>query len=89
MISLENTHTCNIIQTEQVTLRNIYAHNNNERRGRDFEKQHGGVCGRVWRETKEGEVIIIHLKNKIINNKSINVEPLVFESRFRASTQRK
>lgn len=59
---------CDIIQTEQVMFRiHIYiciysfACNNNEKRGNKFEREKGGLCGKVWREEREGgkDVIVM------------------------------
>lgn len=69
MVNLENMHTGDIIQTESIIFRNLYAYTYaymyvttvNEKRRCEFEKEQGGPCGRLWREDKEeiNDVIIL------------------------------
>lgn len=54
MASPENIHTNNIIQTEQVSLRNLYIYNIhittiNLKSGHEFEIKKGKLYERVWR----------------------------------------
>lgn len=59
--NLENMHTGDIIQTEPILFRNLYAYTYaymyvttvNEKRRCAFEKKQGGPCGRLWREDRE------------------------------------
>lgn len=45
-------------------LSKLYLGNNNEK-GHEFEREQGGVYGRIWREGREGEnAVIIVSKNK-------------------------
>lgn len=59
-------HTNNIIRTQQVYIRNIYANTNpymfaiiiNEKAGHDFEGKQGGVYARVWSDERERRNVI-------------------------------
>lgn len=65
MFSSENIHTRNIIHTEHVVLRNTYVHTYmhkiiiNEKRGHEFEREHGGISGWVLEgEKRRGQCIL-------------------------------
>lgn len=64
MFSLENIHTSNNIQTEQVILRNTYEYPYmhamaiSKRRGHELESEWGGEYGRVLREEREGSNVV-------------------------------
>lgn len=62
MASHENMHTGNFIQTEQVVF-SIYTytciHTMTMKKGNEFEREQGGVYGRICREGREGENAVI------------------------------
>ena len=74
-------HTNNIIRTQQVYIRNIYANTNpymfaiiiNEKAGHDFEGKQGGVYARVWSDEREGgsDIILFQVKFSIDFSKII------------------
>ena len=65
MVSPENIHTRNIIQTEQFIFRNMYVYTymriiaTNEKRDHKLERENAGVYKWVWREKREGRNYIL------------------------------
>ena len=66
MVNLENIHTSNIIQTENIIVMSIDAHTYSNmhvikinERGHESEQEQGRLYGRVWREEMEGRHYVI------------------------------
>lgn len=68
MMSPENIHTST--QTAQVVFTYLgiyrytymYVATSNDRRGHEFEREQGGLYGRLWRKEKEGGNHIIYFQ---------------------------
>lgn len=50
MVSTENIHSRNIIQTEWVIFRNGYTYNKHYYKRLGFEREQGGSYATVWRK---------------------------------------
>lgn len=67
MISPESIHAGNIIRTQQGIISNIYSityiHSTEmiEKRDHEFERQHGGIYGRIWGKEEGGRNVLIKL----------------------------
>ena len=65
MVSPENIHTSNIIQTEHIIFRNIFVYTYSymhittisEKRGHEFEREQGRVYGKIGEDKGKGEII--------------------------------
>lgn len=65
------------MHTEQVVLRNTYVHTYmhiliiNEKRGHEFQREHGGISGRFGKEEREEDNVYCTLKIKRNNENYI------------------
>ena len=67
MVSPENIHTSNIIQTEPVIFRNMQLNTNTHTntylttilKGHKYEREQGGVYRRSWNEKREGRKYVL------------------------------